>query len=234
MTVDTKKLQQERTSIFQDLMDNKIPKRVPVGATMPLQPLAEWAGIDLAEAHWKPSLIREAAEKMCELLYSDTLPVGGSLRYPSFYQILESQSFVMSSSGYIQHPEVMGMSEEDYDYLIEKPYDCLLERVIPRQYKALDPSDPVKMALSLTKSILAYEGDNAELAPFLAELVEKHGYYPGAPPDHPDLPPLPLIFWRTSCAALPASARMCAGYRKRLVEACEALYPIVLKKAFLM
>jgi hypothetical protein len=230
MTVDTKKLQQERTSIFQDLMDNKIPKRVPVGATMPLQPLAEWAGIDLAEAHWKPSLIREAAEKMCELLYSDTLPVGGSLRYPSFYQILESQSFVMSSSGYIQHPEVMGMSEEDYDYLIEKPYDCLLERVIPRQYKALDPSDPVKMALSLTKSILAYEGDNAELAPFLAELVEKHGYYPGAPPGSSGFTATPFDFLADQLRGFTGISKDVRRIPEKVAEACEALYPIVLKK----
>ncbi|HHX74449.1 MAG TPA: uroporphyrinogen decarboxylase, partial [Firmicutes bacterium] len=108
MTTDVKALQQERIQIYQDLMDNKIPKRVPVTASLSLQPLAQWAGIDLHAAHWQPSLIAEAADKLCQVLYSDTLPAGGSLRYPSFYEVLESQSFVMSSSGFIQHPETVG------------------------------------------------------------------------------------------------------------------------------
>lgn len=39
---NVKALQQERTSIFQDVYDNKIPKRVPVNLNLPLEALAEY------------------------------------------------------------------------------------------------------------------------------------------------------------------------------------------------
>ncbi|MFZ7120520.1 MAG: hypothetical protein ACOWWH_06185 [Eubacteriaceae bacterium] len=70
------------------------------------------------------------------------------------YTPLKSQSFVMGSNGTMQHPEVTGMLVEEYDYLIESPYDCLLEKVIPRQNKALDFSDPVNAMISFAKGYL--------------------------------------------------------------------------------
>lgn len=230
MINDVKALRQERIQINHDLMDNKIPKRVPVTASLSLQPLAQWAGIDLAAVHWKPSLVAEAAEKLCRILYSDTLPAGGSLRYPSFYQILESQSFVMSSSGYIQHPETMGMLEEDYDYLIDKPYDCLLERVIPRQYKGLDLSDPVTMAMNLAKSFMAYAGDGAELGPILSGLIEKYGYYPGAPMGSGGFTACSFDFLADQLRGFKGISMDVRRRPEKVLEACEALYSIVLKK----
>ena len=56
--------------------------------------------------------------------------LGASL-IPAHYKNSGSRSFVMGANGFMQHPEVEGMSAEDYDYLISNPYDCLLERVIP-------------------------------------------------------------------------------------------------------
>jgi hypothetical protein len=86
---------------------------------------------------------------------SDICPFLGAQLMPSFYQILDSQCFVMGSNGYIQHPEVVGMLAEDYDYLIEKPLDCIVERILPRQCRSLSLDDPVKLAVSLAKSMLA-------------------------------------------------------------------------------
>ena len=45
---DVKKLQQERISIYQDVYDNKIPKRVPVGVSLPFEFVAQYGGLDLA------------------------------------------------------------------------------------------------------------------------------------------------------------------------------------------
>ncbi|MDI9462375.1 MAG: hypothetical protein QM368_02020 [Bacillota bacterium] len=72
----------------------------------------------------------------------------------------------------MQHPEVEGMPAEDYDYLISNPYDCLLERVIPRLYTNLDLSDPVNMAKTLAKSCLAFDRFLQEGATATAGLVE--------------------------------------------------------------
>lgn len=178
---ETELLQQERIKIYQDVYDNKIPKRVPVNINFPFEFTAQFGGLNLFEAQWNPSKIEEAADKLCQTVYSDTCPFSGSFRYPSFYEILKSQSFRMASNGFIQHPEVVGMLPEDYDYLIEKPYDCLLERVIPRQYKAFNPDDPINCAINLAKSILAYNTDMQETGMIIEKLVKKYGYYPGAP-----------------------------------------------------
>ncbi|HHX75126.1 MAG TPA: uroporphyrinogen decarboxylase, partial [Firmicutes bacterium] len=127
-------------------------------------------------------------------------------------------------------PETVGMDVEDYDYLIEKPYDCLLERVIPRQYKALNPEDPVSMALALTKSYMGYAHDNQELAPVFAELVEKYGYYPGPPPGSNGFTATPFDFLADQLRGFRNISMDIRRMPEKVLEACEALYPIVLKR----
>ena len=88
--LDAKKLQEERISIFHDVYDNKIPKRVPVEAVIPFEAVAEYGGVDLINAQWDSSIAAEGLDKLCQNLYSDVCPGAGSLRYPAFYQPLES------------------------------------------------------------------------------------------------------------------------------------------------
>ncbi|KPU42318.1 uroporphyrinogen decarboxylase (URO-D) [Oxobacter pfennigii] len=227
---DAKALQQERTEIFQDVYDNKIPKRVPINIAMGLEPTAQFGGIDMTSAQWKPSMVAEAADKLCQTVFSDVCVFSGSLRLPSFYQSVDSQSFVMGSNGFIQHPEVIGMDPEDYDYLIEKPYDCLLERVIPRQYKALDINDPIRMAINLTKSFTAYNNDMMELGMIRNKLVEKYGYYPGGPITAGGFTEAAFDFLADQLRSFRGVSMDVRRMRDKVKAACEALYPIVFKK----
>ncbi|AOT68687.1 uroporphyrinogen decarboxylase family protein [Geosporobacter ferrireducens] len=226
---DTKALQQERTSLYHDIFDNKIPKRVPVNMMLPFEVIAGFGGFDLVEAQWNPGIVEEAVDKICQTLYADTCPSMGSLRYPSFYQALESQSFVMGSNGFFQHPEVIGMLPEEYDYLIEKPYDCLLEKVIPRQYKALDLSNPVKMMLSFSKSLLGYNNDMMAGGMIVGKMVEKYGYYPGAPFGSGGFTEAPFDFLADQLRSFKGISMDVRRMPEKVAEACEALYPIVLK-----
>ncbi|SNS15805.1 Uroporphyrinogen decarboxylase (URO-D) [Anaerovirgula multivorans] len=228
--LDVKALQQERISIFHDVYDNKIPKRVPVNISLPFEPIAEFGGIDLVEAQWKPLLIEEAVDKLCQTLYSDICLNGGSLRYPSFYQTLQSQSFVMGSNGFFQHPEVEGMLPEEYNYLIEKPYDCLLEKVIPRQYKAVNLADPINTAISITKSLLGYKNDFMETGMLTAKMVEKYGYYTGTPVTAGGFTEAPFDFLADQLRGFKGVSMDVRRMPEKVAEACEALYPIVLKK----
>ncbi|AKL96840.1 putative uroporphyrinogen-III decarboxylase [Clostridium aceticum] len=227
---DVKALQQERISIFRDVYDNKIPKRVPVNISLPFEPIAEFGGIDLVEAQWHPTLIEEAVDRLCQTLYSDICPNGGSLRYPSFYQTLESQSFVMGSNGFFQHPEVEGMLPEEYDYLIEKPYDCLLEKVIPRQYKAVNLNDPINTAISISKSLLGYRNDFMETGMITAKMVERYGYYTGVPVTAGGFTEAPFDFLADQLRGFKGVSMDVRRMPEKVAEACEALYPIVLKK----
>jgi len=225
---DVKALQQERTNIYQDVYDNKIPKRVPVNISLPFEVVAQFGGIDLVEAEWNPSIIEEAVDKICRTVYSDICVFMGSFRYPSFYQILKSQSFQMASNGFIQHPEVIGMLPEDYDYLIEKPYDCILERVIPRQYKSLNPNDPVNSAVSLAKSILAFNNDMMQSGTIIGKMVEKYGYYPGGFFGG-GFTEAPFDFLADQLRSFKGISMDIRRMPEKVLEACEALYPIILK-----
>jgi len=225
---DVKALQQERINIYQDVFDNKIPKRIFVDVNLPFDLIAQFGGLNLSEAQWNPAMVEQAVDKVCRTVYSDKCIFGGSLRYPSFYQLLKSQSFQMSSSGFIQHPEVMGMFPEDYDYLIEKPYDCLLERVIPRQYKAFDPDDPIGSAISLAKSILAYRNDMAEQGKIITNMVEKYGYYPGGRYAG-GLTSAPFDFLADQLRGFKGISMDIRRMPDKVAQACDVLYPIVFK-----
>jgi hypothetical protein len=226
---DVAALQQERNELFRAVHNSKIPKRVPISISIPFEAVAQFGGLDLVQAQWQPEIVAEAADRLCELIFSDTCPFFGSMRFPSFYQILDSQSFVMGSNGFIQHPEVTGMLPEDYDYLIEKPYDCLLERVIPRQYKALDLKDPVKMALTLTKSYLAYREDMGAAAPIIGMLTEKYGYSTIGG-SFGGFTSAPFDFLADQLRGFKGISMDIRRMPEKVAAACEALYPIVFKQ----
>lgn len=133
----------------------------------------------------------------------------------------------MGSNGYIQHPEVIGMLPEDYDYLIEKPYDCLVERVIPRQYKALNLSDPITMALTLTKSFMGFSGDMVETGMIRNKLNQKYGYYASSPIG---FTAAPFDFLADQLRGFKEISLDVRRIPEKIADACEALYPIVFKK----
>jgi hypothetical protein len=226
---DVKALQQERIKIYHDIYDNRIPKRVPVDINLTFEFQTLSAGLNLSEVMWNPSLIEDAVDKICQTVYSDKCPFGGTQRYPSFYQILKSQSFKQASNGFIQHPEVAGMLPEDYDYLIEKPYDCILERIIPRQYKAFNLEDPVNTAISFTKSILAYQNDNAQVEVIINKMVEKYGYSPGGRYTG-GITSAPFDFLADQLRGFKGISMDIRRMPEKVAAACDALYPIVFKR----
>lgn len=225
--MDTKQLQQERTQIYEDLYSNIIPTRVPVHVSLSYEATAQVGGINLFDAQWNPVIMAEAAAKVCDRLYSDVCPTGGSLRYPAFYNILESQSFVMGSNGFIQHPEVMGMEADDYEYLIENPLDCMLERILPKQYKSLKMDSPVDYALNFAKSILAYHEDLGKVMGNILPLVPQYGYYPGAPGGFTEAP---FDFLADQLRGFRNITMDVRRNPQMVYDACEALSPILFKK----
>ncbi|KXG74979.1 hypothetical protein AN618_21040 [Fervidicola ferrireducens] len=228
---DAKVLQQERISIYHDIYDDRVPKRVPVNINLPFEVIAQFGGLDLRQAHWNPAMLEEAVDRICELVYSDVCVFMGSFRYPSFYHILKSQSFKMASNGYIQHPEVSGMYPEDYDYLIKNPYDCLVERVIPRLYKAFNPDDPIGFALNFAKSLLAYKEDFTLSAEIRKKMIDKYGYYPeGLFSENCGFTETPFDFLADQLRGFKGISRDIRKMPGKVAAACEALYPLVFKK----
>ncbi|KPU46197.1 uroporphyrinogen decarboxylase (URO-D) [Oxobacter pfennigii] len=235
MDSEVKKLQQERISLYDDFYNNKIPKRLPVDAfRMSNNMLAQYGNLNIFDIQYDFSQLAEVSEKVCDEIYSDVCPVPGmsvASRIPSFYSILESQSFVMSGSGFMQHPEVVGMMEEDYDYLIEDAYACLLERVIPRQYKALNSDNTAKAAGVIPMAQASLRRDSAAVAATLQGLIAKKGYYPGPPRGSGGFSAAPYDFLADQLRSFSGISKDIRRNRNKVAEACEALYPLMLKFA---
>ncbi|MCL1913456.1 MAG: hypothetical protein FWG10_06215 [Eubacteriaceae bacterium] len=229
--MDAKALQAERISLYDDYYNHKIPKRLPVSMSTSHHILAELGGIDFFDFQYDYGRLSEEAEKMCERLYSDTCPVGGvgaASRIPAYYQLLESLSLQMGSGGFVQHPNTIGMLYEDYEALIADPYAALLEIVIPRQFPGLSMDDPVKRGSAIHMSIQSRLEDGMGLAPTIAALMEKYGYYPGPPRGSSGgFTTAPYDFLADQLRSFTEISKDIRRNRQLVLDACEALYPLM-------
>jgi len=171
---DVMALSRERTQLFRDVIDGKIPKRVPIFASFPIEFAIQYAGKDLVEAQWDTGQLEEIFDKICRDFYSDLLPVN-AFRFPSFYKLLGARNFVMSSNGFLQHPEVEGLLQEEYDDFIASPYNCIIEKILPRLYTELD-TDASTKALALAKAFKAFYDEMGTAIMIYGRLNQKYGY----------------------------------------------------------
>ncbi|HWQ41798.1 MAG TPA: uroporphyrinogen decarboxylase family protein, partial [Desulfosporosinus sp.] len=172
---DMTALTQERDKLLVDLYEGRIPKRVPIVNLLPLEFAIQYAGKDLKEVQWNNTILEEIADKVCQDFPSDIMPLF-NIRYPSIYKVLGARNFVMGSNGFIQHPEVEGLDVADYDALIASPYDCIVEKVLPKLYAELDTGDSMKKAFALAKGFKAFNDEFANQAIIAAKLTAKYGY----------------------------------------------------------
>ena len=227
--MNAKELQNERTKLFADFWNNITPERLPVSVGVYHQIVVEYAKKDIFEVQYDYTQLKEISDEICRTLYSDTCPIsgGGTPNYAFFNQILDSQCFVMGSTGFVQHPEVVGMHEDEYDELLKDPYAFMLETVIPRQYKNLSLSDPVTMAKTTQIAMEAKAKDSADFAGLSAPLVDKYGYYAGAPKGSVSSVRAPYDFLADFFRSFSGISMDIRRRRNQVNEACEAFYPFM-------
>lgn len=229
---DVKKIQEARCEDFRNFYNNKIPKRVPLTMIMPYHLMAEYAGSNLFDFQYDYSLLREPVLELADKIYTDgciSFPVTqNTARPPMLYQLLGSQSFVMGKNGYVQHPEVIGMYDDEYEELIREPFTFLLDKVIPRQYKNLDfKNNPV---IAMQRFILAQKSlddDTMASMPWIFELIEKQGYYPGAPIGSTTFTLAPFDFIADQLRSFSGISMDIRRHRSELKEAVEAVLPMM-------
>ena len=174
---DVKALQAERTQLFKDLFDGKIPKRVPINVNFTIEFAIQYAGKDLAKSQWDTSELEEIYDKICQDFVTDTNPVGPSLRNPLHYKLLGARNFIMGSNGFMQHPEIHGLEASEYDEFINSPYDCIMEKILPRIYTELD-TNPGQRSIVFAKAFKAYYDELMSDLGVIGRLNEKYGYSP--------------------------------------------------------
>lgn len=222
---------QERSQIYGDFFTNKLPKRLPVGASFPNSIIAAHGGLDPISYQYDFNLLAPAAEELCKKIYSDSCPVTPpnivGTRPPSIYELLGSQNFVMSNSGQMQHPEVIGMLPEEYPQLIEGGFDFLVETVIPRQHKNLSLTNPIMRSTAFEIAKTAMNNDTMNFIPIYMNLVQQFSYYAGSPMGSFSVTEAPFDFVADqlrSFSGMSLDLRRNRGYIK---DACDVVLPLV-------
>lgn len=227
---DSQKLQTERNKLFSDYYNNVIPERMPVQLSLGYLIVAEIAGLDTVDIQFEYSRVSDAARMIPELVYSDTCPVGiASLasRIAGGYQMIDSQSFRMGANGQMQHPEVIGMLEDEYGELIDDPYACILEKILPRQHSAFSLDDPVKRS----NRIMMLQAENnrqiSATSMIVGELTEKYGYYKGAPAGSGGFTAAPYDYLGDQLRSFSGISTDIRRRRNEIIAACESLLPLM-------
>ncbi len=231
MTDSMQSVVQERSQNYSDFCRNKLPRRLPVEASFPNSIIAQYGGFDPITYQYNYAMLAKPAEELCEKIYSDACPVAPpnivGTRTPTIYQLLNSQSFIMGTSGQVQHPEVIGMYPEEYPQLIERGFDFLVDTVVPRQHKNLDPSQPIKSRTAFEMGKTALFNDTMGFIPIYMGLVQKFGYYPGSPMGSFAVGEAPLDFVADQLRSFSGMSVDLRRHRTEVKEACEVVLPLV-------
>ena len=225
-------LLQERDRLFKDFYSNITPERMPVNASLQNPAVAGYCGQDLMTWHYDAKSLFPAYEELANKVYSDTcpfMPPLGTARPATFYQILNSQSFIMAPNGLVQHPEVVGMYDTEYPELIEKGFDFLVETIVPRQMKNLDPSDPMKMAWTIHMALNERSAELSGYFPLYGALTAKFGYHVGGKKGSGGFAEAPFDFLADQLRSFSGISLDVRRHRSEIKEACEVLTPIMWK-----
>ncbi|HWR42102.1 uroporphyrinogen decarboxylase family protein [Sporomusa sp.] len=220
------KLYQERLGRIKKALILEEPDRVP--SCLMLEPTwsAHYAGYSIKEALWDMNTIVKATEKVVTDFDFDFMD-GMFVRSPLYYNSLGAKTWVQSEiSGIMQHPEVMGMYEDEYPELIADSFPFIANKVLPRLYTEL-AKPGLGSALALAKAstimgdILATAGRGMERLQNEYGVVFSGGGFTEVPID------LLSDFLRTmKGVALDIRRRP-----DQVESACEALLPLMIRLA---
>lgn len=222
-------LHQERQSIFEDVYNGRIPKRVPISAWITVDFAIQYSGMDVFEAQWHPDRMEAAFRKVAEEFYADTLPVHDAIRFPAMYEILGAKNFIMGSNGYLQHPEITPMKAEEYGELAKDPIGFIVETLLPRIYSELDTT-PEKRSIVMAKAYKAHCDTVGYMNGVLLPKLEKeYGFYQG-PEGSGGMTAVPLDYIADQMRGFKEFSSDVRRHKKDILKANAALLPIMLNK----
>jgi len=171
-----------RRQLQVDLYSGIIPDRIPVSNALSLELFIEYAGKDLmlTQYDYKYEELIEILEKAMELNLGDDFSAAFA-RNPVAGLLTKSNFMVMSSSGFIQHPETCIMQEDEYDQLIADPETFIGEVLVPR-LSPLFQKSPTQYAITYLRSYLSNMEQNMALGRAAMEIGQKYGYPQGTAP----------------------------------------------------
>ena len=224
----------EATQLFRDIFDGKTPKRVPIELSVNYEGAASYAlennklgdaDLTLREVMYSDSYYKTVAEAVNETVLADKAPITMSSRNPVVYQLLESKCINMSSSGFMQHPEVHSLEAEEYDEFISDPFKFMVEVLLPRLYPALD-CEPGRRAMLFAKAMAANSAETAKFAAAVREAGQKYKY--AVIPAGRSTAPLDFLAdMLRSFSHISGDIRR---YPDKVLKACEVITPLMLRE----
>ena len=225
--MDTATLLQERTQMRQDVFNNKIPKRVPIEVRLSMSVVADYGKVDRRAAYWDPTLLKKAAEELCEMIPSDSCVYAPTVYTPVSAQPLDALNRAMSSTGLMQHPNTQCMEADEYDEFIEDPYAFIVDKCIPRIYKALCPdTNPGRYMFALTQEQHMRRMVAMKEMPMMQELNKKFGYPAGK---RGGMGRVPMDWVADQLRSFDGICMDVRRHRQQLIDALEASYPMLYK-----
>ena len=227
MTDEAKALQQERNQLFHDFYNNIIPKRMPANGNIPLGYLAGYAKKDLKEVQYDYSLLKDACNELADLTYSDSLPMMGGADSAAYNEALGSTVYRMGASGFLQHPNVVGMFADEYDAFIEDPFALIVETIVPRMYKNLRPDNMYNLMKAYAVAKKVESKDIADFGAIVGPIAERKGYYSGAPRGSRGHSLAPMDFLADQCRSMSEISKDIRRCPQKIKDACDAIYPYI-------
>ena len=225
MSVDA--LLQERTQNMADVYNNKIPKRVPINVSLSFTAVADYAKIDRREAYWNSTLLQPAIEELCSMIPSDVSLYTPTIYTPISSQPLDALNRHMSSTGFMQHPNTKCMEPEEYGEFTEDPYAFIVEKCIPRIYKALNPeTNPARYMFALAQEQHMRRIAMMKEAPMLQAIGKKFGYPVTA---RGGMGRVPMDWIADQLRSFDGICMDVRRNRDKLIAALEASYPMLYK-----
>jgi len=219
----------DRQKLFNDITDGKTPHHVPSMVHVSFEGPMVYSGLDLKAVQWNddPQPIIEAYSKVIDRLPADVVLISPG-RPIRALTTLESKAFVMSDNGYIQHPEVSSMNEDEYGALIADPYKFMVEVAAPRIYGGLDVEKYGQARVTMTwlKAYQEFQDFGKKMAAVNGAINAKYPFYhilaggSVAPMDH-------LADVLRSFSGISKDVRR---HPEEIKEACDALEPLLFKK----
>ncbi|MPW26555.1 uroporphyrinogen decarboxylase [Alkalibaculum sp. M08DMB] len=224
------KKKEERTKLFEDVYSGIIPERVPIGAKLTLEATLEYSNISVGKTLWNMDSeeISNAIHKVCEMIPTDTCTVGGIVKTPHHFKILGSKGYYMSKTGYMQHADVETLYANEYKAFIQSPYDFIVEKCLPRNFKNLEGSG-AKQSLVVSKALKAYYDHSAKWQSIIGSINQEYGYFT-QPAGSATLCQSSFDFIGDFLRSVKGIYMDVRKQPEMIIEACEAMMPMQVKR----
>ena len=229
---DVQKLFKERVDRITTTIKIEEPDRVPITSMFETW-AGHYSGYSVADVAFNYDKLVDSFCKIAEDFEVDTLPPPLGVRCGRIYTALGSNDFSFFNKEGVSHASVQHveceniMSVEEYPELIKDPYKFIIEKQLPRRFKALDQA-PDKKAEALGKAAFLYQDYFANAVGRLGGILEEKYGVPCLFKGSTEMPMDALMDFFRGFKGVSLDIRR---NKDQVLEACEALRPLMLRRA---